>query len=190
MTDPSPAPPPTNDALETATLGSGCFWCTEAVFQQLRGVKSVVSGYCGGTSGRPTYEQVCSGTTGHAEAVQITFDPREITFAELLEAFFTTHDPTTLNRQGADVGTQYRSAIFYHTSAQRETAQRCIQALGASGAYDVPIVTQLVPAVEFYPAEAYHQNYYVEHSRQSYCQFVIRPKVEKVRQALADKVKA
>jgi methionine-S-sulfoxide reductase len=172
--------------LETATFGSGCFWCTEAVFQQLRGVKSVTSGYSGGTLADPTYEQVCTGRTGHAEVVQVAYDPAEISFADLLKVFWQTHDPTTLNRQGNDVGTQYRSAVFYHNDQQRQTAEQYKRQLNASGAFGSPIVTEITPFVSFYPAENYHQNYFRSNPAQSYCAFVIRPKVEKFRNELKE----
>jgi peptide-methionine (S)-S-oxide reductase len=180
-------PPP--EGLERATFGGGCFWCTEAVFQQLRGVRSVVSGYSGGTIQFPTYEQVCTGTTGHAEVVQITFDPTEISYADLLEVFWQTHDPTTPNRQGNDQGPQYRSVIFYHSPAQRQLAEHYKQQLGARGALGAPIVTEISRYTGFYPAERYHQNYFVDHAGQRYCSVLIRPKVEKVRQVFKDRVK-
>jgi peptide-methionine (S)-S-oxide reductase len=166
--------------LEKATLGGGCFWCLEAVFTQLRGVREVVSGYAGGR-GPVSYEEVCTGTTGHAEVVQVTFDPAEITFADLLDVFFTTHDPTTLNRQGADVGTQYRSAIFYHSPEQKRAAEVSIASLTASGTWRDKIVTQLMPLTEFFPAETYHQRYFERNPAQPYCQAVIAPKVAKLR---------
>src|ERR1043165_8858338 len=162
---------------EIATLAGGCFWCLEAVFKDLRGVESVVSGYSGGSVANPTYQQVCSGDTGHAEVVQVTFDPQVVTFREILEVFFTIHDPTTLNRQGADVGTRYRSAIFYHDDAQRDTAREVIRDLEAEGVWENPIVTQVEPLAEFYPAEEYHQEYFARNPRQGYCQVVIAPKV-------------
>lgn len=176
------------EPFETATFGGGCFWCTEAVFQQLRGVKSVTSGYCGGTVARPTYEQVCSKRTGHAEVIQVEFDPRQIRYADVLEVFFRTHDPTTVDRQGNDVGPQYRSVIFYHDDQQRRTAEQVKAALESAGVYAAPIVTTIEPVAEFYPAEAYHQNYYASNPRQPYCSFVIGPKVEKFREAFADKL--
>jgi peptide-methionine (S)-S-oxide reductase len=165
--------------LEKATFGSGCFWCTEAVFQRLRGVKSVTSGYSGGAVENPTYEEVCTGRTGHAEAIQVTFDPAQISFDELLKVFWQTHDPTTPNQQGHDVGTQYRSAVFYHNDAQRRVAEQYKQQLDASKAFTRPIVTEITPFKNFYSAEKYHQNYFNENPSQSYCQFVIRPKIEK-----------
>ena len=152
--------------LQQATLGSGCFWCTEAVFKDLRGVRSVVSGYSGGSVPNPSYEQVCSGRTGHAEVVQIAFDPREVSFEELLEVFWKTHDPTTLNRQGNDVGTQYRSVVFYHDDEQRRLAEELKEKLAGSGAFGGPIVTEISPLLNYYPAEDYHQNYFEQHPGQ------------------------
>jgi peptide-methionine (S)-S-oxide reductase len=172
--------------LQTATFGSGCFWCTEAVFQQLRGVHSVVSGYSGGGMPNPTYEEICSGRTGHAEVVQITFDPAVISFADLLKVFWQTHDPTTLNRQGPDTGTQYRSAIFYHTDEQRETAEQYKRQLNQSGTFHSPIVTEITPFEAFYPAEKYHQKYFELNPNQGYCQMVVRPKVEKFKKEFGD----
>lgn len=166
---------------EVATLAGGCFWCLEPIFKDLRGVEQVVSGYTGGTVPNPTYHQVCTGATGHAEAVQITFDPAVISFRELLEIFFTIHDPTTLNRQGADVGTQYRSAIFVHSPEQRATAEAVIAALNEQGPWEQPIVTEVTPFEVFYPAEEYHQDYFVRNPGQPYCQTVIAPKVAKFR---------
>lgn len=174
---------------EVATLGGGCFWCTEAVFDRLQGVIDVVSGYSGGRQPNPTYEQVCSGATGHAEVVQITFDPNVISFRELLEVFFTIHDPTTLNRQGADVGTQYRSVIFYHSPEQRETAEQVIAELNREVIWKDPIVTEVAPFTAFYPAEAYHQEYYTRNPYQPYCQIVVAPKLAKFRQKYASKLK-
>ncbi len=165
--------------LATATFGEGCFWCSEAVFQRLKGVKSVVSGYSGGTVENPSYEDVCTGRTGHAEVIQITYDPAEISFEDLLKVFWQTHDPTTLNQQGHDVGTQYRSAIFYHTDEQRKIAEQYKQQLDASKVFARPIVTEITAFKQFFPAEKYHQNYFNDNPQQSYCQFVIRPKVEK-----------
>ena len=162
-----------------ATFGAGCFWCVEAVFQQLRGVERVVSGYAGGKVEKPTYRQVCTGTTGHAEAVQVTFDPEVISFEDLLEVFWRTHDPTTLNRQGADTGTQYRSVIFYHDDAQRATAEESKHAAQAAGIWADPIVTEIVPFTNFYEAEDYHQNYYRANPDQMYCRLVIDPKIRK-----------
>ena len=170
-----------NANLEKATFGSGCFWCTEALFQQLNGVKSVVSGYSGGETANPTYEQVCSGRTGHAEVVQITYDPAVVSFDDLLKVFWQTHDPTTLNRQGHDVGTQYRSAVFYHTDQQRRVAEQYKAQLDAAGTFGGRIVTEITPFKNFYPAEQYHQNYFNLNPAQSYCSAVIRPKLEKFR---------
>jgi peptide-methionine (S)-S-oxide reductase len=175
--------------LEIATFAGGCFWCTEAVFLELDGVKSVVSGYTGGTIANPTYQQVSTGTTGHAEATQITFDPKKISFGELLEVFFATHDPTTLNRQGNDVGTQYRSEVFYHNDSQKQITENYIAQLASSYTYNSPIVTKISPAPTFYPAENYHQNYYNRNKDQSYCHYVITPKVEKVRHLFEQKLK-
>jgi peptide-methionine (S)-S-oxide reductase len=173
---------------EMATLAGGCFWCLEAVYQQLRGVKKVVSGYTGGSMPDPSYKMVCTGATGHAEAVQITYDPDELSYREILEVFFTIHDPTTLNRQGADVGTQYRSAIYYHDPGQKELAQKVMDEITAEKIYDHPLVTELKPLEVFYPAENYHQNYYQENLNQPYCQFVISPKVAKFRKKYAEKL--
>jgi peptide-methionine (S)-S-oxide reductase len=170
---------PDSAKLETATFASGCFWCTEAVFQNLRGVKTVVSGYSGGKVDNPTYEAICSGNTGHAEVIQVTFDPKVISFDDLLKVFWQTHDPTTPNQQGHDVGTQYRSAVFYHSDQQRRTAEQYKQQLDAAKTFAKPIVTEITPFKKFYPAEKYHQNYFNQNASQSYCQFVIRPKVEK-----------
>jgi peptide-methionine (S)-S-oxide reductase len=172
-----------------ATLAGGCFWCLEAVFEQLRGVERVESGYSGGTVPQPSYEQVCSGRTGHAEVVQVTFDPAVVTFREILDVFFATHDPTTLNRQGADVGTQYRSTIFYHSPQQKQAAEQRIRELNAEGIWDRPIVTEVVPLQAFYPAEQYHQEYYRNNPGQGYCRAVISPKVAKFRKQFADKLK-
>lgn len=174
---------------QVATLAGGCFWCTEAVFDSLRGVEKVEPGYTGGTAPNPTYEQVCSGTTGHAEAIRITFDPNEISYRELLEIFFSTHDPTTPNRQGADVGTQYRSAIFPHSPEQRAIAEAVIAELERNGIYPDPIVTTIEPEGPFYPAEEYHYDYYVRNPRQGYCQVVIAPKLAKFRQRYADRLR-
>lgn len=175
--------------MEKATFGAGCFWCVEAVFQRLKGVEKVESGYTGGHVKDPRYEQICSGNTGHAEVVQVTYDPEEISFEELLEVFWKTHDPTTLNRQGADVGTQYRSAIFYHNQEQQELAEKYKKALDASGAWQDPIVTTIEPLQDYYPAENYHQEYYNQHQNAPYCTFVIQPKLAKLRQVFADKLK-
>ncbi len=174
---------------EIATLGGGCFWCQEAVFEQLRGVERVESGYSGGKTVNPTYRQVCDGNTGHAEVVQVTFDPAVVSFREVLDVFFGTHDPTTLNRQGHDVGTQYRSVIFYHTPAQKETAEKRIAELNAAGIWDAPLVTQVVPFETFYKAEDYHQEYFRQNPMQPYCQAVVSPKVAKFRRQFADKLK-
>lgn len=184
-----PQPVVSADGLQVATFGNGCFWCTEAVFQQLDGVTKVESGYSGGQVKNPTYKQVCNGTTGHAEVIQITYDPAKISFEELLEVFWKTHDPTTLNRQGADVGTQYRSAVFYHTDEQRRLAEEYKKKLDASGAFPRPIVTEITQFSEFYKAEDYHQNYYNENGQQPYCQIVIRPKLEKFEKVFAKKLK-
>ena len=179
----------TENSSEIATLAGGCFWCLEAVYLDLRGVERVVSGYAGGHAENPTYRQVCDGTTGHAEVVQITFDPREVTFRELLEVFFTIHDPTTLNRQGGDIGTQYRSAIFYHTDEQQQTAREVVAALEAEGVWDAPIVTEIVPLDVFYPAEDYHQNYFARNPDQPYCNAVVAPKVSKFRKKFLERLK-
>ncbi|GAM09072.1 peptide methionine sulfoxide reductase MsrA [Geobacter sp. OR-1] len=174
---------------ETATLAAGCFWCVEAVFSRLKGVEKAVSGYTGGTVSNPTYQEVCNGTTGHAEAVQITFDPGIISFAELLEIFWQIHDPTTLNRQGADSGSQYRSAIFYHDNSQKETAERSLRAVSAAGLWPDPVVTEIVPLTTFYPAESYHQDYYRLNPYQPYCRIVIDPKISKLGKNFRDKLK-
>lgn len=171
--------------LETATLAGGCFWCLEAVFDEVTGVTDVVSGYCGGTVRFPDYEQVCAGTTGHAEAVQLTFDPQKISYEDLLGIFFSIHDPTTLNRQGADVGTQYRSAIYYHNDSQKETAESMIADLERQGTWGNPVVTEVVALPEFFPAEDYHQEYFARHPGQGYCSVVIAPKVAKFRHKYA-----
>jgi len=172
-----------------ATFGGGCFWCLEAVYRRLRGVERVVSGYSGGLRPRPTYEQVCSGATGHAEVVQVTFDPTVISYRELLEVFFTVHDPTTLDRQGNDVGTQYRSVIFTHSSEQERTARAFMAELEREKLWDAPLVTAVEPLRAFYPAEEYHNEYYDRHGRDPYCQFVIAPKVAKARQRFAGKLR-
>lgn len=169
-----------------ATLGGGCFWCTEAVFQQIRGITRIESGYSGGQVHQPTYEQICTGKTGHAEVVRLAFDPAVISYTDILDIFFTIHDPTTLNRQGADSGTQYRSVIFYHDQAQKVDAQDTIKKM--SSIWDVPIVTELSPAPQFYIAEDYHQNYYRQHPEQGYCSFVVAPKVAKARKLFAAKL--
>jgi peptide-methionine (S)-S-oxide reductase len=176
--------------MEQATFGAGCFWCVEAVFQNLNGVEKVVSGYTGGRIANPTYKEVCSGLTGHAEVIQITYDPAKITFEELLEIFWKTHDPTTLNRQGADTGTQYRSAIFYHNDEQRQLAEAYKQKLNEAHAFPNPIVTEIVPLPTFYAAENYHQDYFNLNGQQPYCQFVVKPKVDKVRQIFGHKLKS
>ena len=175
--------------LETATFGAGCFWCVEAVFQQLEGVHEVVSGYTGGTTDNPNYQEICTGLTGHAEVVQIRFDPSVITYAELLDVFWHTHDATTLNRQGADQGTQYRSAIFYHDEAQRRTAEQSKTEMDNSGEWDAPIVTEVTAAATFYPAEGYHQKYFLNNPNQPYCQFVIHPKMRKFTKDFKDKLR-
>lgn len=175
--------------MEKITLGAGCFWCVESVFLDVKGILKAESGYSGGPKPNPTYKEVCSGTTGHAEVVQITFDPSVISFEEILEIFFQTHDPTTLNRQGNDIGTQYRSAIFYHSENQRMKALEIIKSLNASGAWEKPIVTEIAAFKEFFSAEDYHQNYYKLNSEQPYCQYVIRPKLEKFRKVFKEKLK-
>jgi peptide-methionine (S)-S-oxide reductase len=172
---------------ERATFGNGCFWCTEAIFQQVKGVRSVVSGYSGGSVANPTYREVCSGSTGHAEAIQITYDPSVVTFAELLEVFWKTHDPTTPNQQGNDIGTQYRSVVFYHNARQRDLAETYKRKLDEADAFTGPIVTEIVPYTAFYPAEAYHQNFYQEHRYHPYCRAVIRPKLEKFNKVFLSK---
>ena len=174
--------------LEAATLGGGCFWCVEAIYQDLQGVHEVISGYSGGVVENPTYQQVCSETTGHAEVAQITFEPEVISYEDILYIFWRTHDPTTLNRQGADVGTQYRSAIFYHSEEQKRIAQKSKEETDTSGLWKDPIVTEIEPMGVFYPAEAYHQNYFRLNSYQPYCQVVIDPKMRKFRKAFRDKL--
>lgn len=188
---PPPSSPRTmsTSQRDTATLAGGCFWCIEAVFQRLQGVDTVISGYIGGTVVNPTYKQVCDGTTGHAEACQIIYDPSVLSYADLLHVFFTAHDPTTLNRQGNDVGTQYRSAIFYHNDEQRAIAEDYIKQLTEAGTWPDPIVTEIAKASTFYPAEDYHQNYYMQNGSQPYCAFVVRPKVEKFMQKFNERVK-
>jgi len=180
---------PAGKKTDTATFGTGCFWCTEAVFQELKGVLKATSGYTGGHVANPSYEEVCTGTTGHAEALQIIYDPAVITYDELLEVFWEAHDPTSLNKQGNDVGTQYRSAIFYHNDEQKEKAEHYKAELNKSGAYDKPIVTEITGVTKFYPAEDYHQNYYNTHGSQPYCYLVIRPKVEKFEKVFKNKLK-
>jgi peptide-methionine (S)-S-oxide reductase len=175
--------------LQTAVLGGGCFWCLEAVFDNLQGVKSVESGYMGGTVRNPAYREVCEGSTGHAEVARITFDADDISFPELLEVFFLIHDPTTLNRQGNDIGTQYRSVIFYTSDEQRRQAEQAIAALNASRTYPDPVVTSVESAKEFFMAEDYHQEYFANNSYQPYCQFVVAPKVKKFREKFAEKMK-
>ncbi len=179
----------TTPSLSQITLGGGCFWCLEAVYDQVHGVHDVVSGYAGGQLANPTYEDVCSGLTGHAEVVQVTFDPTQISLEDLLHIFFTIHNPTTLNRQGADIGSQYRSAIFYHNAEQKQTAERVIAELTAAKLWDRPIVTQVVPLNAFYPAEDYHQEYFARNPAQGYCRVVIAPKVAKFRQKFFEKLK-
>ena len=178
-------PPP---GMAYATFGGGCFWCTEAVFQQLKGVKAVVSGYSGGTLKNPTYDQICTGTTGHAEATRITFDPALISYEDLLEVFWKTHDPTTKDRQGRDEGPQYRSVIFYHDERQKKSAQNYKDKLDAAGVFEDSIVTEIVPAAEFFRAEPKHQNFYLENPRYPYCVQVIGPKLAKMKQVFADKL--
>jgi peptide-methionine (S)-S-oxide reductase len=175
--------------MERATLAGGCFWCLEAVFLELRGVEQVESGYAGGHLPNPTYEQVCTGATGHAEVVQVAFDPAVVSFRDLLRVFFTLHDPTTLNRQGADVGTQYRSAIFYHSPAQKADAEAAIAEVAEAGAWSGKIVTEVAPLDVFYPAEEHHRDYYRRNPRQGYCQFVIAPKVAKLRKEFFEKLR-
>jgi peptide-methionine (S)-S-oxide reductase len=174
---------------EISTLGAGCFWCIEAALSQTIGVESAISGYMGGARPNPTYEQVCSGKTGHVEVVQVTFDPGLITYREILEIFFAMHDPTTLNRQGNDVGTQYRSVIFYHSPEQEKTARDVVAELTAEKLFDAPIVTAIEPAVVFYPAEDYHQEYFENNPHQPYCAFVVAPKVMKFRKKFASRIR-
>ena len=181
---------PAESKLEVATFGAGCFWCVEAVFEQLQGVVDVKSGYAGGTVANPTYEQVCTGRTGHAEVCQIYYDPTKISFPELLEVFWKTHDPTTLNRQGPDEGTQYRSAVFYHTPEQKQLAEKYKAELNAEGAFDRPIVTEIAPCTKFFEAEAYHQDYFRLNPSKSYCALVIKPKVTKFKKVFRDKLQA
>ncbi len=176
-------------AVAVATFGGGCFWCTEAFFREVDGVLSVTSGYSGGTVADPTYEEVSTGTTGHAEAIQVRYDPKRVEYATLLEIFFKTHDPTTRDRQGADVGTQYRSVVFTHDAEQKRAAEDVKKALDASGAYDAPIVTEIVPFEAFYAAEGYHQDYYATNPSQGYCRAVIRPKLDKFRKVFKDRLK-
>ena len=175
--------------LETITVGGGCYWCVEAVYENLNGVKSVVSGFSGGKVANPTYEEVCTGTTGHAEVVQITYDKNVTNINEIFQVFFTVHDPTTLNRQGADVGTQYRSVIFYKNEEQKKAAQSIIAELNKAKVYDSPIVTKVEPFTKFYKAEDYHQNYYANNKNQPYCKMVIQPKMAKFEKVFKDKLK-
>lgn len=178
-----------NPNLDTATLGNGCFWCTEAIFQQLNGVLQVTSGFSGGNTENPSYKEVCTGTTNHAECLHIIYDTTIISFDELLEVFWQTHDPTSLNRQGEDVGTQYRSVVFYHNQEQKEKAAHYISELNKSGAYAKPVVTTLEPFTKFYPAEDYHNNYFNLHGEEPYCRLVIKPKVEKFQKVFKNKLK-
>ncbi len=180
---------PSAQNLETATFGQGCFWCTEAIFQRLEGVKSVQSGYSGGAIKNPSYREICNGNTGHAEVVQITYDPSVISYTDLLQVMWKTHDPTTLNRQGGDVGTQYRSVIFYHDDEQKKLAEEFKEKLNASGAYNKPIVTEISLLKEFYKAEDYHQEYFNMHGDAPYCQFVIVPKLNKFKEVFRERVK-
>lgn len=175
--------------MEQATFGAGCFWCVEAVFEELKGVSSVVSGYAGGEKPNPTYKEICTGKTGHAEVVQITYDPAVISFEKLLEVFFKTHDPTTLNRQGNDIGTQYRSVVFYHNEAQKAAAARIKKELNEAGAFSNPVVTEISPYTKMYEAEDYHQEYYANNGNQPYCRLVIAPKMEKFKKVFADDLK-
>ena len=189
LVDPSTAV--VSEKIDTATFGTGCFWCTEAVFEQLNGVVKVTSGYSGGNVPNPSYKQVCTGETGHAECVQILYEPDKISFDELLEVFWQVHDPTSLNQQGADIGTQYRSAIFYHDAVQKEKAERYKRELNDSGAFSKPVVTEVAPAQKFYPAEDYHQEYYANNKNTNpYCAVVIRPKLEKFQKVFGKKIKA
>jgi peptide-methionine (S)-S-oxide reductase len=178
-----------NQNLEVATLGAGCFWCVEAVFDDLKGVQDVVSGYSGGRTVNPTYREVCSETTGHAEVVNVTFDPNETSFRDILRVFFTVHDPTTLNRQGGDVGTSYRSAIFFHSPEQKQIAHEVIEEITSERLYSDPIVTEITEFTNFYPAEDYHQEYFANNPTQSYCAAVVAPKVRKFREKFADRLK-
>ncbi|MBX9625072.1 MAG: peptide-methionine (S)-S-oxide reductase MsrA [Gemmataceae bacterium] len=190
--DPTPDDAPADPAVtsEDATFGSGCFWCTEAVYKRVKGVTAAASGYTGGRVADPTYEQVCTGTTGHAEAVKVTFDPRTVSYPELLEVFWSSHDPTTRNRQGADVGTQYRSAVFTHSDRQRRLAEAYKLKLDAAGVFASPVVTEITPAGPFYPAEGYHQDYFALNPRAGYCRAVIRPKLDKLREVFGDRLAA
>lgn len=178
------------DRTQTIVLGGGCFWCTEAVFDRVRGVLDVESGYSNGETVDPSYEQVCSGTTGHVEVIKVEFDPAEISLREILEIFFVVHDPTTLNRQGNDVGTQYRSGIYWHTPAQKEVADAVIREMSQDKAFGAPVVTEVQPVANYWPAEAYHQEYFANHPNQGYCAFVVAPKVEKFRKTFAARVRS
>jgi peptide-methionine (S)-S-oxide reductase len=177
------------ESLEVATLGGGCFWCLEPIYDELKGVTDVVSGYSGGTVANPSYEEICTGRTGHAEVIQVTFDPKVVSFREVLQLFFTFHDPTTLNRQGADVGTQYRSVVFYHNTEQKSITEEVMREIEGAKIWKGPIVTEVTPLGVFYPAEEYHQEYFHRNPRQSYCQVVIAPKVAKFRKQYTDKLK-
>ena len=177
------------EGLEVITLGAGCFWCTEAVFQRLEGVEKVVSGYAGGLIENPSYRQICTGTTGHAEVIQVFFNPKKVSLESLLEVFWATHDPTTLNRQGGDVGPQYRSAVFYHSDTQKEIAAHLKADLNAKHVFDKPIVTEITAFTNFYPAENYHQDYFNLNGMQPYCQFVVKPKVDKLKKYFSDRLK-
>jgi peptide-methionine (S)-S-oxide reductase len=181
--------PLNTNSLDTATFGSGCFWCTEAIFQQIKGVVKVTSGYSGGKTVNPTYKEICTGTTGHAEVLQIIYNPSIVPFSELLQMFWYSHDPTTLNKQGGDVGTQYRSVIFYHDLEQKKEAEFYKKKLDSAKIYDKPIVTEISALQKFYPAEAYHQNYYNSNGSQPYCTYIIRPKLEKFKKIFGDKLK-
>ena len=189
MKEPGSETMPNQEKLKKATFAGGCFWCTEAIFQEMKGVYKVTSGYIGGQVENPTYKAVCTGQTGHAEAVEITYNPEEVTFQELLEVHFKTHDPTTLNRQGADRGTQYRSGIFYHDEEQKKAAEEIIKSLEEEKVYPDPIVTEVTEATIFYPAEDYHQDYYANNGQAGYCQMVITPKMEKFRKVFAEKIR-
>ncbi len=189
MTGPEPVGMPSAGALEVATLAGGCFWCTEAVFTEVAGVKRIDPGYTGGTVPNPTYADVCTGQTGHAEAVRVTFDPREVSYRDLLVIFLTTHDPTTRNRQGNDVGTQYRSAIFFDSAAQKSTAESVLGEIEKAGVWRKKIVTELVPSAAFYPAEEYHRDYFRRNPERAYCQAIIAPKVAKFRKEHAAQLK-
>lgn len=179
-----------SEKTDTATFGAGCFWCVEAVFQQLKGVEKVVSGYSGGARDNPTYDQVCSGATGHAEVIQVIYNPEVVSYKELLEVFWTVHDPTTLNRQGADVGTQYRSVIYYHSDEQKQLAEHYKKELDASRSFSSPIVTEISPFTKFFSAEKYHQDYYNNNKNQPYCSMVIQPKLDKFKKVFRDKLKS